>query len=92
MAENENIENGSGYQITVVNIKYGNELSGKRKERPEMTTLDVPEALLKIKNKGDMEKFEDAVEAFAYNTVTRKYGAEVVRCQVYLPIEGLENA
>ena len=75
-----------GYQITVTNIKYGRELYGKFKERPEMVTLDVPESLLKVKGKDD-EKFRDGVESFAYNTVTRKFGAEVSFCQVWLPLE-----
>jgi hypothetical protein len=80
-------ETGDGYQITVVNIKYGNTLSKRIKERPEMVTLDLPEALLKVKGK-DEERFLDSVESFAYNTVTKKYGAEVTYCQVYLPMEG----
>jgi hypothetical protein len=80
-------ETGDGYQITVVNIKYGNPLSKRIKERPDMVTLDVPEALLKVKGKDD-ERFLDSIEAFAYNTVTKKYGAEVTYCQVYLPLEG----
>ena len=80
-------ESKDGYQITVVNIKYGNEFSKRSKDRPEMVTLDVPEALLKMKDE-DGEKFLELVESFAYNTVTRKYGAEVTHCQIYLPIEG----
>ena len=77
----------NGYQITVVNIKYGKTFSKRVKDRPEMVTLDVPDALLKMREK-DNEKFLDSVEAFAYNTVTRKYGSEVSYCQVYLPLEG----
>lgn len=80
-------ETGDGYQITVVNIKYGNTLSKRIKERPDMVTLDLPEALLKVRGK-DEERFLDSVESFAYNTVTKKYGAEVTYCQVYLPMEG----
>jgi hypothetical protein len=80
-------ETENGYQITVVNIKYGKTFSKRVKERPEMVTLDVPDALLKMREK-DNEKFLDSVEAFAYNTVTRKYGSEVSYCQVYLPLEG----
>lgn len=80
-------ESGNGYQITVVNIKYGNALSKRIKDRPEMVVLDLPDALLKSRDKNE-EKFLDSVEAFAYNTVSRKYGAEVSYCQVYLPLEG----
>lgn len=74
----------SGYQILVVNIKYGKELGGKVKSRPNMSVLDVPSGVLKnIKNK---EKFMDSVESFAYNTLTKKYSAEVNYCQVWLPL------
>ena len=81
-----NEENG-GYQIMVVNIKYGKVLSNKTKERPSMVTLDVPLAILKTRNSGNEQRFLEAVETFAYNTVTRKYGAEVNYCQVCLPTE-----
>lgn len=80
-------EENDGYQIMVVNIKYGKVLSNKVKERPSMVTLDVPEAILKIRNRGDEQRFLDSVETFAYNTVMRKYGAEVNYCQVWLPLE-----
>ena len=74
-----------GYQILVVNIKYGRKISNKIKERPEMTVLDVPESILKHKNKED--QFKDMIETFAYNTVTRKYGAEVCHCNIFLPFD-----
>ena len=81
-----------GYQVTVTNIKYGREFySTRSKERPEMVTLDVPESLLKVKDKDD-EKFRDGIESFAYNTVTRKFGAEVSFCQVWLPLESKFSA
>ena len=86
MSKNEIIEqNDSGYQITITDIKYGRELSGKVKHRPEITTLDVPESLLKLKE--DNAKFMENIESFAYNMLTRKYGAEVCHCQVWLPEE-----
>lgn len=78
-----NTENNVGYQIFVVNIKYGKELNNKHKERPDMVILDVPESIRRIKNEA---KFLDNVESFAYNTITRKYGAEVYSCQVWLPL------
>ena len=78
---NHNID---GYQILVVNIKYGKELNSKVKNKPNMTVLDVPEGIMKsIKNES---KFKDNIESFAYNTLTKKYGAEVSYCQVWLPL------
>lgn len=49
-----------------------------------MATLDVPEGILKTMN--DTKKFMENIESFAYNTLTKKYGAEVSYCQVYLPL------
>ena len=78
---NHNID---GYQILVVNIKYGKELNSKVKNKLNMTVLDVPEGIMKsIKNES---KFKDNIESFAYNTLTKKYGAEVSYCQVWLPL------
>lgn len=74
----------NGYQIIVVNISY-KKTPGFAKERPATVTLDVPEGILKCKS--NKEKFYDSVEQFAYNTITKKYGAEVNRCQVWLPLE-----
>ena len=66
-----------------MNIKYGSEIR-RTKEKPEMATLDVPEGILKTMN--DTKKFMENIESFAYNTLTKKYGAEVSYCQVYLPL------
>ena len=87
MTDTENICDEASYQITVANIKYGRSFSNKFRDRPEIVTLDVPESILKLKTKGDETKFKDAVESFAYNTVSRKFAAEVSRCQVWLPLE-----
>lgn len=77
-----------GYQINVVNIKYGVSFLPRNRNRPDSATLDLPEAILKMKDKeGGWQKFVDTVESFAYNTLTRKYGAEVSFCQVFLPLE-----
>lgn len=74
-----------GYQILVVNIKYGKELNGKIKNKPSMTVLDLPDNIIKCQKNED--KFRDSVETFTYNTLTKKYGAEVNNCQIWLPLE-----
>lgn len=76
-------EENNGYQVIVVNTKYGRILNEKIKDRPEMSILDIPEGILKTKNKHNV--FEDNIESFVYNTLTKKYGAEVSHCQIYLP-------
>lgn len=80
-----NDETGDSYQIIVVNIKYDKITSKRVKDRPDTVTLDVPSGILKCKD--NTEKFLDAVEQFAYNTISKKYGAEVCFCQVWLPLE-----
>lgn len=72
------------YQILVVNIKYGKELGNKNKSKPSMTVLDLPDNIIKIQKNED--KFKDSVETFVYNTITKKYGAEVNNCQIWLPL------
>lgn len=79
---NQNINNG--YQVSVVNIKYGKDLFKHTKDKPTMVVLDIPESLLKCKNQD--EKFKDGIESFVYNTITKKYGAEVSKCQIWMPI------
>lgn len=73
------------YQIIVVNIKYGDSFRPFHGDRPESTTLDLPKDILASKN--DPENFYDLVESFAYNTITRSFGAYVSSCQVFLPLE-----
>lgn len=85
MTENVNDQSkADGYQIFVVNIKYGNDFGRRSREKPGMATLDVPEGIMKTMH--DAQKFMDNVESFAYNTLTRKYGAEVTHCQIFLPL------
>ena len=73
------------YQIIVVNIKYGDEFRTYKGSRPQSMVLDVPKDILGTM--WDKAKFYDCVEAFAYNTITRSFGAYVSSCQVYLPLE-----
>lgn len=77
-------EENNEYQVIVVNTKYGRILNEKINDRPEMSILDIPEGIMKTKNKKNV--FEDNVESFVYNTLTKKYGAEVSHCQIYLPL------
>jgi hypothetical protein len=72
-----------GYQVLVVNIRYGKELSNRIKEKPEMVVLDIPESILKTQK--NEEKFKDNVETFVYNSLSKKYNVEVNNCQIWLP-------
>jgi hypothetical protein len=80
------VEREDGYWIQVVNIVWGRDVGErKKKEKPSETVLDVPEEILKNRKNG--ERFLELVETFAYNVLMRKYGAEVMNCQIYLPTE-----
>lgn len=61
----------------------------KDKDYLRNTTLEVPEKILKLQEK-DYNIFKDAVETFVYNTITRRFRAEVVFAQVWLPFESAE--
>ena len=72
------------YQIIVVNIKYGDSFRPYKGIRPQSMALDLPKDILGMIR--DKEKFYDCVESFAYNMITRSFGAYVSSCQVYLPL------
>ena len=75
------------YQILVCNIHWNiNSASHKTKvdELPAQLALDIPESVLKQANKKS-NVFNDIIEQFAYNILTRKFGCEVCSCQVWLP-------
>lgn len=78
----------NGYQILVCNIHW-NESSmarGKKHELPAQLALDIPENVLNQANK-NKHMFNDIIEQFAYNLLTRKFGCEVCSCQVWLPLD-----
>ena len=81
--DNENV----GYQIIVCNIHW-NTMHAPRKvnvdELPMQLALDVPENVMnQAKKKGNV--FNDIIEQFAYNLLTRKFNCEVCSCQIWLP-------
>jgi hypothetical protein len=79
------------FQILITNI-YWNEQSFKQtrtNKNPsfdKQITLDVPSGVLKEANKKGNE-FNDIIEQFVYNLLYRKYGCEVNRCQIWLPLD-----
>lgn len=85
----EEIPNTDSYQILVCNIHWDT-LTAARKtvisELPSQLALDVPENVLNQAKKKSND-FNDVIEQFAYNLLTRKFGCEVCYCQVWLPLE-----
>ena len=87
-----NIEDTScteSYQILVCNIHWDITTASRRtviNELPAQIALDVPESTLnQAKKKGN--DFNDIIEQFAYNILSRKFSCEVCSCQVWLPLE-----
>ena len=87
-----NIEDTSyaeSYQILVCNIHWDVTTASRRTviaELPVQLALDVPESTLnQAKKKGN--DFNDIIEQFAYNILSRKFNCEVCSCQVWLPLE-----
>jgi len=84
----ESLENINPNAVVVVNIAYFNEdLKGKktanRNDLPKFFTLDLPERILEFKEK-DQEKYFDLIETFCYNTLSKKFQAEVASCQIWV--------
>ena len=79
------------YQVIATNIKWHdkvNSAAAKRvsqSELPEQMSLDIPVGVLtEIKKKPSEES--SIVEQFVYNLLYKKFGREVNRCQIWLPL------
>ena len=87
-----NIEDDEvGYQVLVCNIHWGSkaQIAGVKRvqsDLPEQMSLDIPESVLKQANK-NKPSFNDIIEQFVYNLLTKKFGREVNCCQIWLPLD-----
>lgn len=91
--EGESLQAEHGYQVMITGIKWDSKTIGqyyvkhdKSGELPSQFTLDLPENVLNQANK-KKEDFNDVVESFIYNFLTRKFGHEVNNCQIWLPLD-----
>ena len=83
------LEEIESYQVLVCNIHWNiNSASSKAKidELPAQLALDIPENVLNQARKKN-NNFNDIIEQFAYNLLTRKFSCEVCSCQIWLPLE-----
>lgn len=73
--------------IIVVNVSYlpgtAPAKKAKAEKLPEYFVLDIPPKILTIREKSESLYF-DALESFAYNTVSRKTKLQVAHCQIYV--------
>lgn len=85
----EDIQYTDSYQILVCNIHWDVSTASRKTdiaELPAQIALDVPENVLNQAKKKSND-FNDIIEQFAYNLLTRKFMCEVCSCQVWLPLE-----
>lgn len=83
----------NGYQILITGISW-NPKSTKafatkkdaEEELPSQFILDLPENVYNQANKSN-NIFNDVIESFIYNFLTRKFNHEVYHCQIWLPLE-----
>ena len=77
----------SDNSVVVVNIRYNpisiDGVRTKRKNLPEFFVLDLPERITQLPDKSE-QKYFDLIETFVYNTLTKKFQAEVANCQIWI--------
>ena len=78
------------YQVIITDITWNKTaLRGYRdasSELPNQMTYDIPPAVLQ-QARGKKNVFNDVIESYIYNALTRKFGHEVYHCQIWLPLE-----
>ena len=78
-----------GYEVVVANVSWSSKpfrAMKKEGELPTQISMTIPENVLKQANK-PANVFNDVIESYVYNTLTRKFGHEVWRCQIWLPLD-----
>ena len=85
----KDIDYKESYQVIVCNIHWDISTASRRtavNELPEQIALDIPENVMNQASKPEND-FNDVIEQFAYNLLTRKFSCEVCSCQVWLPLK-----
>ena len=87
-------QNSENYQVIVTQITWNkNQIRGFNKKShvdqlPDTFNVDLPKQLAAQEKQSN---FKDSVESFVYNMLTRKFGHEVYSCQIWLPLEEVEE-
>lgn len=77
------------YEVFVANVVWDPKsfrASKKDVELPTQLSIAIPENVLRQANKPS-NVFNDIIESYVYNTLTRKFGHEVWHCQIWLPLD-----
>ena len=75
------------YQIVVCNIHWNTSTASRKTavhDLPSQLALDIPESILSQARKSN--EFNDVIEQFTYNLLTRKFMCECCSCQIWLPL------
>lgn len=68
-------------------LPYRSKYSEKR-GLPEQMPFDIPSSVVEQARRSK-DRFEDTIESYVYNALTRKFGHEVLHCQIWLPEESV---
>lgn len=84
-------QNINKYEVIVANISWADaprNAGGKfrKGELPDQMTLDIPESVL-VQARKEKASFNDVIESFCCNLLTKKHNREVYGCQVWLPLD-----
>lgn len=87
------MENPDSYVITAAGIiwnknksenNYGKKTQISIENLPKMISVEIPDNVLENAKKSD--KFDDIIETYVYNFLTSKFGYEVYKCSIWLPL------
>lgn len=67
-------------------VQYSND-----SDLPSQMTFDIPEGVLQ-QARGKKNVFNDVIETYIYNVLTKKFGHEVYHCQIWLPLDATTAA
>lgn len=82
-------DTNAGYEVVVANVSWNQKPFRPMKKEGELPTqlsMTIPENVLKQANK-PTNVFNDIIESYVYNALARKFGHEVWRCQIWLPLD-----
>lgn len=91
--DNNEQQDPNTYQVMVANIAWKKESNRQfrskydaKKELPDQMAFDIPiDRITKFQK--HPSTFNDEIESYIYNTLTGKFGHEVLHCQIYLPLD-----
>lgn len=95
----DHVDNKRTYPVYVTDITWNSNTIGSyrskyekhenAKDLPKQLMLDLQESVFVQANKNKAE-FNDVIETFVYNHLTRRFGHEVYHCSIFLPLEDVQ--